>query len=204
MSRSQALRSTIWAVPAFRKSRVAVIAGGVALLGVWGVWLFSEMGVPSVVSVGRAGVFLADQLAVQGPVPSARRSDLDNEMARLSAQLQVTPRSWVPSRNPFAFEPSSVELSEHVPAGPVTSALPPLTTVESAEAPVVSITLAGVGTELGPAERPRTAILSAEGRVVLGRVGDEIAGRYQVRAVASDTVELLDLQSGAILHLTLP
>ena len=87
---------------------------------------------------------------------------------------------------------------------PLSFGLPPLTTVESAEAPVVSITLAGVGTELGPAERPRTAILSAEGRVVLGRVGDEIAGRYQVRAVASDTVELLDLQSGAILHLTLP
>ena len=206
MSRSQALRSTIWAVPAFRKSRVAVIAGGVALLGVWGVWLFSEMGVPPDVAAARANVFRADQPAAQGAAPAAQGSDLDSEMTRLSARLRVAPRPQVLSRNPFALESSLVKLSENVPAEPVTSPPSPLSAVasEPAEAAVVGIALVGVGTELGPAERPRTAILSTEGRVVLGRVGDEISGRYQVRAVASDTVELLDWQSGEILRLTLP
>ncbi len=203
MSRAQALRSNIQAVPVITKSRAAVIAGGVALLGVW---LFSEVGVPPDVSAARARALRADEPVAQGAAPSAQRSELDNEMVRLSAQLRAAPRPRVRSRNPFALEPSPVKLSGNVPADPIASPPPPLSTVvsEAAEAVVVSITLAGVGTELGPAERPRTAILSAEGRVVLGRVGDEIAGRYQVRAVASDRVELLDLQNGAILRLTLP
>jgi hypothetical protein len=164
---------------------VAVIAGGVALLGVW---LFSEVGVPPDVSAARARALRADEPLAQGAAPSAQRSELDNEMVRLSAQLRAAPRPRVRSRNPFALEPSPVKLSENVPADPIASPPPPLSTVvsEAAEAAVVSITLAGVGTELGPAERPRTAILSAEGRVVLGRVGDEIAGRYQIRAVASN------------------
>ena len=203
MSRSQVLRSTIEPVLAFTKSRVAVTVGAVALFGVW---LFSEMGVPPDVAAARANVFGADQPAAQGAAPVAQRSDLDSEMTRLSARLRVAPRPRMLSRNPFVLEPSSAKLSGNVPTGPVTSRPPPLPTVvsEPAEAVAARITLAGVGTELGTAERPRTAILSAEGRVVLGRVGDEIVGRYQVRGVASDAVELLDLQSGAILHLTLP
>ena len=197
------LRSTIGPVPAFTKSRVAVTVGGVALFGVW---IFSEMGVPPDVAAARANVFGADQPAAQGAALAAQRFDLDDEMTRLSARLRVAPRPRMLSRNPFALEPSAVKLSQNVPAGPVASPPPPLPTVvsEPAEAVAASITLAGVGTELGTTARPRTAILSAGGRVVLGRVGDEIAGRYQVRAVASDTVELLDLQSGTILRLTLP
>ena len=202
-SRSQARRSNIKAVTAFMNLRVAVIVGGVALFAVW---LLLEMGVAPDVSAARGNVSRADRPAAQSAAPSAQGADLDSEMARLSAQLRMAPRPQVLSRNPFALESSLVKLSENVPAEPVTSPPSPLSAVasEPAEAAVVGIALVGVGTELGPAERPRTAILSTEGRVVLGRVGDEISGRYQVRAVASDTVELLDWQSGEILRLTLP
>ena len=182
--------------------RVAVIVGGVALFGGW---LLSAMGVAPDVSAARANVGRSGKPAAQGAVPSVRGLDLDSEMARLSAQLRVAPRPRVPSRNPFVVGSAIVKLPINAPAAPVGSPSPLIAVAsDPLETMVAAITLAGVGTELDGAERPRTAILSAEGHVVLGRVGDEVMGRYQVHAVASDTVELLDMRSGAILRLTLP
>ena len=51
----------------------------------------------------------------------------------------------------------------------------------------------GIGIERTSDGRRRTAILSADGRVFLARVGDEVMGRFQVRGVTDDAVELLDL-----------
>jgi hypothetical protein len=68
--------------------------------------------------------------------------------------------------------------------------------------PVVS--LAGIGAERTSYGRRRTAILSAEGRVVLARIGDEVLDRFQVRAITDDAVELLDLREKRPLRLQLP
>ena len=83
-----------------------------------------------------------------------------------------------------------------------TSAVTPAVVDSVATGPVVS--LAGIGTERTSYGRRRTAILSADGRAFLVSIGDEVMGRFQVRAVTDDSVELLDLRDGTPLHLTLP
>jgi hypothetical protein len=67
-----------------------------------------------------------------------------------------------------------------------------------------SVTLAGVGSEPTATGVRYTAVLSVSGRVFLVNVGDDVIGRYQVRAVSNDAVELRDRQGDATVHLTLP
>ena len=178
--------------------RVAVLTGGVALLAAW---LSSAAGtvpagpVPPGSSVGPA----------QSVTPVTVRPDLEREVARLSARLEKAPRPRDPGRNPFrltarphstsAVPPVTGGTSE--PAAPVVGAVP-----VAPVAPVVS--LAGIGTDRTSYGRRRTAILSADKRVFLARIGDEVMGRFQVRDVTDDTVELLDLRDGTSLRLSLP
>ena len=179
-------------------TRVVVLSGGVALLAAW---LSSAAG--TVQAPGETGLAPGVAPVAQMAAPPAARFDLQEEVGRLAARLDQAPRPRSPARNPFTLtsrarlagpQAAPVPVDAHAPAV-VVDALP-------AVPPVLS--LAGIGVERVPYGRRLTAIVSAEGRVFLARVGDELMGRFQVRIVSDDAVELFDLRDAVSLRLTLP
>ena len=179
-------------------SRVAVLTVGAALLAAW---LSSAAGtVPSASVIDSPiGVGVAP---AQSVTPPSARLDLEREVARLASRLETAPRPRNPARNPFTLAARTRATSPPPRAVAATPGPAPAMAHTVAEVPVVS--LAGVGVERTPYGRRRTAIISADGRVFLARIGDEVMGRFQVRAVTDDAVELFDLQAGTPLRLTLP
>ncbi|MBM42771.1 MAG: hypothetical protein CL483_12690 [Acidobacteria bacterium] len=140
-----------------------------------------------------------------GPIPA--QVDLAHEVTRLTARLGHAPRPRVPARNPFAFRPRNPVVAPAAPPtvsmrGPQERRLRELADAPSGRHP--SVTLAGVGSEPTATGVRYTAILSVSGRVFLANVGDDVIGRYLVRAVSNDAVELRDRQGDATVHLTLP
>ena len=182
-------------------SRVAVLTGGAALLAAW--MSSAASTVPSApVNESPTGVGLAP---AQSVTPTPALTDFDREVTRLSARIEQAPRPLYPGRNPFALSPRTRVTSRRPLTAVTTPAPVPVVVDTAATAPVASVvSLAGIGTERMSYGRRRTAILSADGRAFLVRVGDEVMGRFQVRAVTDDSVELLDLRDGTPLHLTLP
>ena len=177
-------------------SRVSVLTGGAALLAAW---MSSAAGTVPSVPESPTGVVLAP---AQSVTPTPALTDFEREVARLSARIEQAPRPLYPGRNPFALSPRT-RLTRRRPSTAVTTPAPIPAVVDTvATGPVVS--LAGIGTERTSYGRRRTAILSADGRAFLVSIGDEVMGRFQVRAVTDDSVELLDLRDGTPLHLTLP
>ena len=178
-------------------SRVVVLIGGAGLLAAW---LSSAAGtVPSAPVTDR---HLGGGTApAQGATPAAGRLDLEREVARLASRLENAPRPRQPARNPFTLTPRIRPTSPPPPAATPRSAL---AVGEGAAAGPPALSLAGIGAERTSSGRRRTAILAADGRVVLARIGDEVLGRFQVRAVTDDAVELLDLHDGTVLRLVLP
>ena len=178
-------------------SRVAVWTGGVAVLAAW---LSSAAGtVPSApVTDGSVGVGVAP---AQSLTPAPVRLDLEREVARLSSRLEQAPRPRDPARNPFTLV---ARTRATTPPPPAVAATPAPLGVESVAAEPPAVSLAGIGVERTSYGRRRTAILSADGRVFLARIGDEVIGRFQVRGVTDDAVELLDLRDGTTFRLTLP
>ena len=180
-------------------SRVAALTGGVAVLAAW---LSSAAGtVPSVpVADGVVGVGMAP---AQSLTPAPARLDLEREVARLSSRLAKAPRPRDPARNPFTLTARTRAPPPPLPA----VAAPPVpapAVVDSVAAAALAVSLAGIGVERTSYGRRRTAILSVDGRVFLARIGDEVIGRFQVRGITDDAVELLDLRDGTPLRLTLP
>ena len=180
-------------------SRVAVLTGGVAVLAAWlsaAAGTVPRVGVPeSPLGVGAAP---AQSLP---PVPA--RLDLDREVARMAARLEQAPRPRNPARNPFTLAGSPRAASPPPSVVAATPALPP-SVVERVAVQAPTVSLAGIGVERASYGYRRTAILSVDGRVFLARVGTEVTGRYQVRGVSDDAVELLDLRDGTLLRLALP
>ena len=177
-------------------SRVAVLTGGVAVLAAW---LSSAAGtVPVPVTDSPIGV---GGTPAQSLTPAPARLDLEREVARLSAWLEKAPRPREPARNPFTLTARTPATS---PPPSEMAATPALSVVDSVATEPPAVLLAGIGIERTSYGRRRTAIISADGRVFLARVGDEVIGRFQVRGVTDDAVELLDLRDGTPLRLTLP
>ncbi len=185
-------------------SRVALLALGAALMGAW---LSSAAGTaPRAAAEPQASPLSAASPRVGEP---QLRLDLEREVAGLAARLEAAPRPTSPVRNPFTLaRRSRTEVSPAEASGG--SVLQsdadqvPSAVVGWAVADTPSITLAGVGAQRTPTGRVHTAILSADGRVFLSRVGDEVMGRYQVREVTAAAAMLLDLETRETLHLTLP
>ena len=179
-------------------SRVLVLTGGVAVLAAWLSSAAGTVPVPVTDSSIGGGVAPAQSLTA-----APARLDLEREVARLSARLEQAPRPRGLVRNPFtltARPPATSPPSSDVAATPAPA--PDVVNSVAAQPPAVS--LAGIGVERTSYGRRRTAVLSVDGRVFLARVGDEVIGRFQVRGVTDDAVEMLDLRDGTPLRLTLP
>ncbi|MEE2638801.1 MAG: hypothetical protein VYE68_16385 [Acidobacteriota bacterium] len=180
-------------------SRVGVMVIGTGLLAAW---LSSAA---STTSSGQApnGLPIGGGAQPITALPDTGLIALDQEVARLTARLDAAPRPRTPSRNPFSLVARGVMPSPRN-VSPAVPGFVPATPSPVAAATAPTVTLAGIAVDRTPVGRRRTAILSAEGRVVLAHVGDEVIGRYQVRLIDEDTVELLDLQTRTPLRLMLP
>ena len=183
-------------------SRVAASTGGVALLAAW---LSSAAGtVPSVPSVPATDSPVVVGVApAQTVTPASPRLDVTREVERLASRLENAPRPRDPVRNPFTLT-SRTRATSPPPSAVVAVGRPAPAVVAGPAAGLPAVSLAGIGVERMSYGRRRTAILSADGRVLLARIGDEVMGRFQVRAVTDDAVELFDLRDGTVLRLTLP
>ena len=179
-------------------SRVAVLSGGMALLAAW---LSSAAGTAPSAPV-TAHPIAGGVAPAQAVTPALARLDLEREVARLSSRLEQAPRPRHPARNPFTLTARTRATSPPPSAMAATPAPAPAVVDSVAVAPAIS--LVGIGAERTSDGRRRTAVLSADGRVFLARVGDEVMGRFQVRRVTDDAVELLDLRDSTSLRLALP
>jgi hypothetical protein len=128
---------------------------------------------------------------------AAAHPDIEEQAERLGAALRPQASYDEPSRNPFRF-------SAPVTRAPVVT--PPAVTEEPPPVPppaALRITLSGIATDTVDGREQRTAILSAPSGVLLVREGDEVAGQYRVGAVDAEGIELIRLDDGGILRLTL-
>ena len=125
-------------------------------------------------------------------------AEVQEQTARLKARLAQAPPASEPVRNPFMFAPrESAPRSRRAAETAVPEPLP-LPPAEPA------IELVGVAEDRTPEGVVRTAIVSSlSGDLYLVKEGDSIVGRYKVKAVGLDAVDLTDLLSGGTRRLTL-
>ena len=179
--------------------RVVALIGGAWLLAAW---MSSAAGpVPSAPAPDRLiGVGLGPAQTV---TPAPAPLDFEREVARLASRLKNAPRPRQPARNPFTLTTRTRVTSPPPLAVAATPRPAPAVGDSPVEGPP-AVSLAGIGAERASDGLLHTAILSADGRVFLARIGDEVMGRFQVRVVTDDAVELFDLRDGTLLRLTLP
>jgi hypothetical protein len=129
-------------------------------------------------------------------------ADVQAQTARLKSRLAAAPAPQQPTRNPFAFAPRAAAKPSARPVG--TSefgaglAPVPLPPAEPA------IDLVGVAENRESGKIVRTAIISAlSGDLFLVKEGELIVGRYRVKTVGADAVELIDLVVGGERRLAL-
>ena len=182
-------------------TRIVLLVGGLAVLAAW-------------LSSAASTVPLKGGLPARGSAPGRPASDsssavvvmdLEHEVSRLAARLERAPRPRSPGRNPFTLAPrqNSTPSLERAGRRPVSGSVRGGEVARSVRSPRPAISLFGMAVDDTAVGQRRTAILSVGGRVVLAAIGEEIAGRYQVRAVTADMVELHDAQLGTSLRLTL-
>jgi len=126
-------------------------------------------------------------------------AEVQAQTQRLRSRLAQAPRPVEPVRNPFSFAPRESERRSSRTA----AALPPV-----AEAPLLpaepAIELVGVAENKTEQGLVRTAIVSAlSGDLFLVKEGETLAGRYKVKAVGVDAIELTDILSGDTRRLAL-
>jgi hypothetical protein len=132
-----------------------------------------------------------------GSVASQRQSakeleqlDLDEATARLRARIAQAPAPRSPERNPFDFERATPPASHQ--AVPVTRLVggPP---VPVGPPPPPQVTLSGIAETRTGEGVVRTAIIAGPGQLYFAKLGERVAGRYEVSAIGADIVELKDL-----------
>jgi hypothetical protein len=169
-------------------SRTTAIVVGVNLIAVWVAAAAGGLGAqPAPAAVPAA--MTTDQ-AVE-----AASSLLTAATGRLEAhaRLRDTPAPGV-ARDPFRFGETVGHPSHHAPVlreggGPVE----PVRAEAATRAPAFDGVLQGMAESQDGDSVVRTAILKAGGELVLATVGMTIAGRFQVVAIAADSVEIEDL-----------
>ena len=182
-----------------RVSRILVLAGAAALVAAW---LSSAAATKeSAIASGRPNE-LTEASPAQSDPSIAAQQELESQLARLSEQAGQAPHLPLPARNPFilAKRGSGKSVGEVVGSPPTTARA----VVASDSARLPSLSLAGIAVERTSAGQMWTAILSADNRVLLARVGDIVLGRYEVRLVDVDSVDLFDRQQESSLRLTMP
>ena len=125
-------------------------------------------------------------------------AELADEIARLRERLRPAVMPQQNGRNLFQFgaarsNPAPVTR----PSDP--RELPPV----PAPPPPPAFKLSGVAEDSGPRGPIRTAIISGQGELFLAKEGDQVTPRYRVLKISVDVVELVDVETSAILRLAL-
>jgi hypothetical protein len=125
-------------------------------------------------------------------------AEVQEQTARLKARLAQAPPATEPVRNPFMFAPRDTGRRQ---ARAAETAVPEPVALPPAEP---AIELVGIAEDRTKDGIVRTAIVSSlSGDLYLVKEGESIVGRYKVKVVAPDSVELTDLLSGGTRRLTL-
>jgi hypothetical protein len=162
------------------------------------------VGIASVLSAwlaGAGGLSVSPEITQPRPRPiDVATQDLANDVqtqaSRLRTRLSAAPAPREPIRNPFAF--ASREVPRPARAG---TAVPQPADLNPPEPP---LTLAGLAERETPDGVVRTALITSDSDELFMLVeGDTLGGRYRVKTIAAETVELTDLVNGATRRLTL-
>jgi hypothetical protein len=158
-----------------------------------------------------AGFSFAGGLARQSPPPSEPSvpvqtsgtanlgAEVQAQTARLKSRLAQPPAATEPVRNPFSFAAREDGRRTARTASP--AAVPEPVNLPPAEP---AIELVGVAEDRAPQGVVRTAIVSAlSGDLWVVKEGETVAGRYKVKAIGTDAVDLIDPASGVTRRLTL-
>jgi hypothetical protein len=112
----------------------------------------------------------------------------------LHLYLSAPPPSSGIGRNPFSFaerpRPAAAQRAARADDPPPPPAPPPLS-------------LSGIAEDAGASGPVRTAVLNAAGVVLFVKEGDRVLSRFVVERIASDAVQLKDLQRGEVFTLVL-
>jgi hypothetical protein len=167
--------------------RSAAIVGGVGLLGAW--------------LASAAGLILSQPVPEQPivAVPTSGAESLAEEVqaqsVRLRERLTHAPSPQPGGRNPFRFAPPRPVAVERRVA--------PVKVVET-PAPVAApplLKLEGLAERDKNGVRTRIAVLSNLSEIVFAVEGDTIAGRYLVKMISADVVEIEEIGTGTITRL---
>ena len=170
-------------------------ASGVMLIGTW------------LASHAPVGSTRQDPTAA----PSAARTEtaaaeIQREAHRLHERLAQAAAYRQPARNPFRFsERTHAAPPTHAPAITVEDMAPPPSIPAQ---PTLRLALSGIAEDQiakdgSTDEIVRTAIISTPDNVFLVAVGDTVAETYKVAAIAADAVELVRIDDGSTVRLTL-
>jgi hypothetical protein len=172
-------------------TRAAAYIGAVSLLAAW---FASAAGVIRSPRAPRAPA------RTTGTSGDAVAFDVQAQAERLQRRLDAAPRPQKPVRNPFTFHARPRVQAEAPP--PVAAGPAPV--LEPAADPEPELTLIGVAEDKTPTGLVRTAMIAGAGeQLTLAKVGQDVAGRYTVKAIGADAVELADTATGRIRRLAL-
>jgi hypothetical protein len=65
------------------------------------------------------------------------------------------------------------------------------------------VSLDGIATDVVDGQEQRTAILNTDSGVVLAKEGEQVAGQFRVAKIATDAVELVNVNDGSTLRIVL-
>jgi hypothetical protein len=160
------------------------------------------------------GTWLASYAPVGGPrpevssTPSAARTEtaaaeIQREADRLHDRLKQAAAYRAPGRNPFQFAAPR-------PAAPAPPSPAPAIEESVASAPqppTLRVMLSGIAEDVVTVDDQqafvRTAIISTPDNVHLVKVGETVAGTYKVVAIGAATVDLVRLDDGSTVQLSL-
>ncbi|MGH9308647.1 MAG: hypothetical protein ACRD1U_04690 [Vicinamibacterales bacterium] len=171
--------------------RAALYIGGASLLVAW-------LSSAASVALNPAPPRAAPQSIEEPPVDLAAAQVLERAR-RLKERLAATPPLEEPTRNPFAFRP--VERRPAPTARKLRAAVVQPETLAPAEPRLM---LVGVSEDRKPEGPVRTAMLATDSNeLIVAAVGDIVLGRYAIKAISLEAVEMADQATGAIRRIAL-
>jgi hypothetical protein len=166
-------------------SRAALIVVGLNLIAVWAAAAAGSRGAAT--DPGASA-----QLAIEDDAVGEARASLLAAADRLEAHARMADRRPALVRDPFRFGASARPAGRRVAAEAAPEPAAPVDPAPDA-VPEPDISLQGMA-ESGEGDAlVRTAILRADGELVLATLGSRVADRFEVVTLTADSIELEDL-----------
>ncbi|MGH9312881.1 MAG: hypothetical protein ACRD1S_06745 [Vicinamibacterales bacterium] len=171
--------------------RSAAIVGGVALVGAW---LASAAGL--IYSEPEPAPAQARASATSGA--ASLDEDVRAQAARLRDRLNRAPNPQPAGRNPFRFESRRPIVDRDARPRPAIVDVPP-----APLATPLPIKLEGLAERGGDGAKKRIAILSIYTEIFLVAEGELLNGRFRVKSIGTDVVELEEVATGTLTRLAI-